>query len=484
MLAALALSMLIAAWGALHRSPWSDEGWFSSPAYNLAFHGHMGTTVMDEHAPGLTRIHERTYWVLPLFLVGQGLWYKVFPHTMLGTRLFSIAWAPLALWGLWALLRKLFPGTAVPALACILLVTSYVFIDNAGFARPELMCLALGLCGLGAYAELRERSLPLAMLTSNAAIAASGLTHPNGIYHFLALAVLVLWWDRRNLSPMALAAAAVPYVVFAGLWSLYILEDKQAFLDQMAFNGATGGNGRMNGTWNPFLLVWYEIRDRYLYVYGLMTRGLSLLKVFALVAYIGAVALCVGNAELRKMPAVRLLLILLAVYFAAMSIFNQKLSYYLVHIVPIYAALLAVAACWVYGRWPERRYRVLWMAALAGLMFVEMSGIAVRAVMRSYIAPQREAVEFIRSQAKPESRIVGTAALLYEMDFDPRLCDDPYLGTKGGRTPDVVVLESLYRPLYEAWEHERPADFAKIRERLSEYRRVKQIGEYDIYVRQ
>lgn len=480
-IAAMAASMLFAGWGAVHRAPWSDEGWFSSPAYNLAFHGHMGTTVMDPQAPGLTRIAEHTYWVFPLYLAGQGIWYKVFPHTVLGTRAFSIAWTPVALWGLWALLRKLFPGTSVGELACILLATSFVFMDNAGFGRPDVMCMALGLLGLGLYAELRERSLPLAMMAANACIAVSGLSHPNGVYHLLALVALVFWWDRRRLGVVPVLAAVLPYVVFAGLWSIYILQDKQAFIDQMAFNGANGGNSRLPASWNPVWIIWTEIRDRYLYVFGLMTRGLSLIKVFALVAYVGAVIACAMSATLRKMPGVQALLLLLAVYFAGMCVFNQKLSYYLVHIVPVYAALLAVAVCWLWEIWPGRRLLVA--AGVAGLIVVEMSGIGVKAMTRSYIPAQREMVGYVRSQARPGDLIVGTAALVYELDFDTRLCDDPYLGTRSGRVPDIIILESLYRPMYTAWEKERPEDWARISKRLSEYRRVRQIGEYEIYLR-
>lgn len=477
----MAGSMLLAGWGAVHRAPWSDEGWFSSPAYNLAFHGHMGTTVMDPHAPGLTRIAAHTYWVLPLYLVGQGLWFTVFPHTLLGTRAFSIAWTPVALWGLWTLLRRLFPGTSVAPLACILLATSFVFMDNAGFGRPDVMCAALGLLGLGLYAELRERNLSLAMLAANACMAASGLTHPNGIYHLLALVALVLWWDRRRLGFLPIAAAAAPYIVFAGLWSIYILQDKQAFIDQMAFNGANGGNSRLPASWNPLLIIWSEIRDRYLYVFGLMTGGLSLIKVFALIAYVGAVIICAANSTLRKMPGVQALLLLLAVYFGGMCVFNQKLSYYLVHILPIYAALLAVAICWLWEIWPRRR--LLIAAGVAGLIIVEMSGIAVKAMTRSYIPAQRAAVQFVQSQARPGDMIVGTAALLYEMDFDTRLRDDPYLGTRSDLVPDIIILEGLYRPLYTAWEKERPADSARISQRLSEYRLVRRIGEYEIYLR-
>lgn len=475
-------TILIAAYGARHRTPWNDEGWFSSPAYNLAFNGYMGTTVLEPTFFKLTRIEQKTYWVMPLFLAGQGLWYKVFPHTLLGTRAFSLFWALVALLGFGALMKGLFPGTAMSRLACILLAGSFIFMDNAGFARPDMMCAALGICGLGAYVSLRERSLPLAMLAANAFIAASGLSHPNGVFHLLALGVLVLWLDHSRIRLPELAAAAIPYLLFAGLWSIYILQDKQAFIDQMTMNGANGSNSRWTPTWNPFLILKNEIEGRYVQAFGLATGGLSLIKLFALGAYISAIVLCVSSAKLRQMSSVQLLLVLLAVYFIAMAIFNQKLTYYLIHILPIYVALLAVAICWLWERWP--RYRKLLVAGVVGLTILETSGIVAKAATRSYIAKQQEMLSFVRSQSRPGDLIVGTAALVYEMDFDPRLSDDPYLGVRSGRVPDVIILDSLlYAPLYAGWEIERPADMKLIHQRLSEYRKVRQIGDYEIYLR-
>ena len=29
------------------RAPWCDEAWFGNPAYNLAYKGFMGTTILD-----------------------------------------------------------------------------------------------------------------------------------------------------------------------------------------------------------------------------------------------------------------------------------------------------------------------------------------------------------------------------------------------------------------------------------------------------
>ena len=408
---ALAISLALAGWSARNRIPWSDEGLFSSASHNLAFHGFMGTTVVDPSLPGLTRIDRRTYMVMPLFLLGQALWYQVFPHTVLGSRAFSIFWAPVAALAFRLFLARLFPRTSIPSLAFILLVTSYIFIDVAAFSRPDMMCLALGLCGLASFLSLRDRSLPLALFVSNAFVAASGMTHPNGIFHFVALCVVVLWFDRRRLNFVSVAAAACPYLIFGALWSLYILQDKQAFIDQFGANGANGGNDRLPRSWNPVSLVLSEIRDRYFYVFGLVTRGFSLFKLAALFAYIGSILFCVLNRDLRSLPGVRLLLILFISYFTAMCLFNQKLSYYIINILPVYVALLAVAICYLWGRWPKLHVPII--IAILGLISIETSGIVIRAVTRSYIKPQREAVAYINAHSRPGDSIYATCALIF-----------------------------------------------------------------------
>jgi hypothetical protein len=148
--AVILLSLVAAATDAFHRTPWSDEGWFSSASYNLARHGFLGTTVIETAGSGLTRIDQRTYWVMPLFLLGQALWLKLVPATLFTARLFTLFWHPVALWSLYAFLARLFPAArAVPALAAGLLACSFHFIDNparsglrgagaggAGFVRP------------------------------------------------------------------------------------------------------------------------------------------------------------------------------------------------------------------------------------------------------------------------------------------------------------------------------------------------------------
>lgn len=471
--------MAAAAVAARNRPPWPDEGWFSSASYNLARHGFSGTTVLESGGTGLTRIEQRTYWVMPLYLAGEALWYKLFPATVFSTRAFTIIVMPFALWAFYLFLLHLMPQTRIPELGVCLLALSFLFMDNAGFARPDLLCATLGLWGLASYLALRENSLLLALLVSNAFIAASGLTHPNGLFHFCALLVLVLWYDRRRLSGSALAAAAAPYFLFGAAWLLYIAQDFPAFLDQFRANAV--GNDRWAVTLNPLLLVWNEIRDRYLVAFGFATRGIALAKGFALAAYMAAVAGCLAEPRLRHKSAVRLLLLLLAVYFAAMALFNQKLSYYLVHILPIFIALLAVWSMWLWNTYPRARLPVA--SGLVLLITLETGGILWKAHRRSYVAAQRAMVQFLLAHTGPAARIDGSAALLYEMGFDPRLRDDPYLGLRGGPAPDAIVIEAIYRDFYASLAGQHAAEVHQIQDRLAGYTLAYNSGGYEVYLR-
>jgi len=475
-------SMSLAAFSAYHRTPWSDEGWFSSASVNLVRHGFLGTTVLDVRGNGLTRIGQRTYWVMPLFLLGQAAWLVLFPTTIFWARAFTILWMPVALIAWFVFLARFLGSRGTALLGTALLGLSYTFTDNGGFARPDLMCCALGLAGLATYVSCREKSLAGALLLGNACVAASVFTHPNGVLHLIGLATVALWLDRSRLSwrrtPGLLLASALPYLVLSGAWSLYVARDYQAFVDQIKTNGT---NGRWETSWNPLRLFVNEIVERYMVAFGLVTGGFALGKLCVLCAYISGIMGVMLTPELRKRERVRGLLILLAVYFAAMSVFNQKLSYYLIHIVPLYAAVLAVWAHWLWNSRP--RLRGLVAAAIAIVILVDTGGIVLRARRRSYIESQRRAIAFLTAQTVPSSRIDGTAGLLYSLGFDERLRDDPLLGLRAGPSPDAVVVDpDIWAPLYLGWEKQRFAEMGRIIRQLPKYRLAYDRDGYKIYL--
>jgi hypothetical protein len=335
------------------------------------------------------------------------------------------------------------------------------------------------LAALALYVTFRQRSLNTALLLSNAAIAASMFTHPNGIFHFLGLATVVLWLDARKLNVKALLAGALPYFVAAGLWYLYIAQDPQAFRDQMIANGT---NGRWTNTLNPLLIVRNEVVGRYLVVFGVAAGGASLAKSYALLMYVLAIIGVLSIRPLRTQPAVRLVLLLLVVYFGAMSIFNQKLGYYFVHILPWYAALVAICGTWLWER--QRRLRPLLGLAAALLVLIDCAGIVMRARQKSYIAAQTAVADSIRVNTKPSDRIAGTAGLLYILNFDDRLREDKYLGVRGGEQPDVVVVDpDIWGPRYREIERDSPEEWERIHAILASYRLAFDQSGYQIYLR-
>jgi hypothetical protein len=475
---AVLISICSAAIGAATRDPWPDEGSFSSAAYNLAHHGFMGTTVLDSPGNGLTRIGQRTYWIMPLFVLGETLWYRIFPATLFWARAFSILWLPLLIAAYLHFLEKLAPHSRIPSVAACLLCFNFFFIDSADFARPDFMCAALGLCGFAAYMSWRENHLERALLAANACIAVSGLTHPNGVFYFVGLLVLVLWFDRGRIGFRGVCAAVLPYLVVAGAWGIYAAQDPGAFADQLRVNGT---NGRWPGTWNPMKILWAEIRQRYLKAFGIDVGGLSLLKFATPLAWMTAIAVCCSTPRLLERSSIRLLLTMVTVCFAAMSVFNQKLSTYLIHILPLYIALLAVAIDWLWERWP--RWRPAVVVAVAGLIALDTGGIWLKAFTRTHAATEKAMFDYLGTQLRPSDRVAGSSCLIYRFGFDPRLVDDPYLGIRSGRVPDVIIVEPFYDLMYTAWRRERTEDMKRIDGALAASRPAWSQGGYKVFFR-
>ena len=83
----------------------------------------------------------------------------------------------------------------------------------------------------------------------------------------------------------------------------------------------------------------------------------------------------------------------------------------------------------------------------------ETGGILLKSHSRSQVVAQEQAaIDFARAHAGPQDRIVASAALIYGFGFDTRLRDDARLGTTSGKMPDIVIVDPLYRDLYDSWK--------------------------------
>ena len=152
---------------ALTKAPWCDEGWFANPAYNLANHGMMGTTVLEPTGhyldANLKGIQERTYVVVPLQLVMMAGWFKIFGFSLLAMRANGILWGLIALASLYVVVRKLSHSSTIALAAVIITALDFTFLWGAADGRMDTMSMALGMSAQAAYLALRKRKFQLAI---------------------------------------------------------------------------------------------------------------------------------------------------------------------------------------------------------------------------------------------------------------------------------------------------------------------------------
>ncbi|HLL74674.1 MAG TPA: glycosyltransferase family 39 protein [Pyrinomonadaceae bacterium] len=436
----------LAVGSAATKSPWSDEAWFAQAGLNLAARGEMTTPVLETAGTKFKGLDRHTYWVMPLHLVAQAGWYKVFGFSLLSMRMLSAVFGVLALLAWYVVVRALAGERRVALLTVVLLACDYIFVQAASFGRMDMMSHALGALGLAAYLHWRERDLTRAVLAGQSLIAASGLTHPNGgVMFFAGLLFLTLYLDRGRLRPRHLALAAVPYLLGALGWGAYILQAPSDFVAQFTANASTGG--RMESLTSPLGAIKKEIVARYLTAFGLGphssgSSGPVWVKSFVLLAYVVALAGCLSVRDIRAHKGYRALLVLTGTYFLVLTFFDgQKLSFYLVHIVPLYTALVAAFAHWCYSR--RAAPRSLLALAVCGLLAIQLGGVLYRMKVNAYGRSYVPAVNFLKAHAREDSVVMGSAVLGFEFGYE-RVVDDVRFGFNSGRRADFIVINDVY----------------------------------------
>lgn len=462
------------------KKPWSDEGWFASPAVNLLDRGFMGTTLFDDVGGHLAGLHQRTYWIMPLHVLCQAVWYKMFGFSIFSMRALSTFWAEVALLSWFCIGLKLLGNRWTALFAAAVISVDYVFVTLSSFGRMDMMAASLGFAGLAAYLWLREGHIGWAMFAGHSFIAASIFTHPNGILHLAGLLFLMLYLDRSRISLRLVALAAAPYLFGSALWGVYILQSPHEFVAQLTWNA----QGRMM---SPLRAIWLEWSERYVQAFGLGQHaaghtGPIALKAFSLCAYIAAVAAALSVPAIRRQRGPRVLLLLLAIYFTILTFFNQKLTWYLVHIIPLYCVLLAVTCCYLWERGSPVT-RALVACTVLGLFAIQVGGVLYRARLNEFDTQFLPAARFVTARLSRESHVVASAGLAFGIGFDDRLLDDPTLGYYRKVRPDMIVVDEIYRADFDGYRQHSPAIFQYIRQTLQDYRLIYDHGFYQVYTR-
>jgi 4-amino-4-deoxy-L-arabinose transferase-like glycosyltransferase len=490
LLVAVSVFVLSAIVAAHVKAPWSDEGWFACPAYNLAFHGFMGTSVLEPSGHFLNAylrgIQQRTYVVPPLYIVLLAGWFRVFGFGLLTMRALSTLWGVVAMLALFLLIRKLINGT-VALLAAGILACDFTFVWASAEGRMDAMCTALSLTALALYVNLRESRFLWAFIGANVCIAAAFLTHPNAMMAFAGLVYLAWHYDRKRIRFSHLLIGATPYVVALAAWSFYILQDPADFRVQFLANAAGRGSVRLEGLLQPWNAVWKEVLLRYGVFYSFdhvwwVPGSRSTWMVAILVMYFGAALFLWSRREVRANDGQKVLLVLLGIWFLVMTFFvGFKTPMYLVYVIPLWDAVLALCVwkCWSSGRVA----RGLGAAALAVFVVLNWQALMTKRSENSYTSEYQPSVAFLRPYTDQGARVYAIAALGFDIDYR-RFTDDGRLGFYTHKLADVILIDHSYhwwRGWFKSQEH--PV-FEYVESLLaSKYHVANKSGTFLVYVR-
>jgi 4-amino-4-deoxy-L-arabinose transferase-like glycosyltransferase len=464
------------------RPPWCDEAWFGSAGFNLATHGKLITPIIAPAPddPKTIGLGLHTYWVMPLHLVFQAGWYKVFGFSLFTLRSVSIVWGLVALWAWFLIMRALTGNVPIAILTVWLLATDFVFIMQGADGRMDMMAAALGYAALAVYLVLRERSLNLAIFCAHSLVVLSGLTHPNGgLLSLAGVVFLMFYYDRRSIHLRHLLLAAIPYLVGLAGWSMYLAEDPKLFLTQFRGNAS----GRLNDILRPWIEVRNEIEERYLAAFGFQ-RGapaIAKVKVLLLLSYVAGLVGTLSVRALRRQRGIRVLLILAAINWLYLTLQSVKHPAYLVYSIPFLAAFLAIWIVWCWNQ-PNLPSPIV-AVGLAGFIALQLAAVANVVVHDKYRRTYLPATAFLKAHAEPQDLVVGEPEMGFALGFDSDLLDDSRLGYYSHVNPSFIVVGENYRGAFERFQLDSPATYQYVTTLLqTKYHPVFQNDEYTIFV--
>ena len=448
--AVIALFCALASGVAATKRPWCDEGWLADIAYNLIHHGVMGLTILDPHgfvfAPVIKGIDRYTYWVMPGYILLQAAWYEILGLNLFTMRALSIVSGIVALASWFTIVRHLTQNRAIALISVLVLAVDQHFIVSGASGRMDMMCNALCLAASALYLALRAR-FHLAVFAACSVLAAALLTHPNAVFGGILLCLIVLWLDRSKIRPRTVLVSAAPFAIALGLWSLYILKAPDIFVSQMQAQARIPH--RFAFDWNIFRQFGQELSARYIPSYRLRSSSMlvRLTGSVLLLYFLSIVGLAVVPA-LRNQIGARLILTLAVIDFTLLSCLQPN-WYYLVYVLPAYAAAVGIGAVWLWRRGPAGRWAAA--VAIAAIVSLNCAVNGFRILHNDYKNRYIPTVEYLTKQAAPNSLVVGSGELAFNLGFDGRVLDDCRLGFTSRKLPDYIVLEAHYRLFWFSW---------------------------------
>ena len=337
----------------------------------------------------------------------------------------------------------------------------------------DALSAAFGFGGLAVYLWLRERRFAHAVLWSHACIVASTFSHPNGgLLAFAGLLFLNLYYDVRRIRPRYIALALCPYIVGGACWGLYIAQDVAAFRSQFLLNAVQGG--RLDTFRSPLSNLKREIVERYLGALGGLgdvldrptgSQVLRKLKLPIPISYWAGLAIVISIGALRRQKGYRALIFLSVIYFFVLAFTDgRKSQCYVVHIIPVFGALLATALVWL--REKGGAYRLGAAAWVGVLCLIHTGGIVYRVKQDAYHQSYLPAIRYLQKNSGPDQIIMGPGILGFGLQYPPNLIDDFRLGYLNGKTPDWIVVNEFYTSWFLELQSVEPDAYQFVRARL------------------
>ena len=445
---------------------WAEMG-IAAPAHKLASEGVYGNDLYAGHH----RAEERNYEYMPAYPILVALSFKAFGLGVVQARLVSVLCALLSIVLLFELGRRLY-GRGVGLLAAGLLASlrlgrvpetsGIALIDFAREIRYDslvpVFVLAAAICFLRGAARQSTPSLVAAGVLTGIAT----LAHLYGAF-ILPVFVLVLLWDRgwRALREPALWSIAGGWLAGVLPWVIYVLQDVDAYLGQMAQHAARFEIFSPAFYWSNLL------REPWRYA---AWSGGSLETVFLrprfalwLVLALVPVSTVVLWRRARKTRAIgdRFLFLALPVTELCLALLLVlKRYYYTVLVLPFIALQLAFLLQVLWSRSGRRETLARWLiaAALIGVLTEREIGVAGMLQTARQATPYYELTRRIASEIPKDSSLLMAPPLwpgLKRLGYDHQVSlhrifqfpEGLSMGEiMGALDPDYVVIESVFLP--------------------------------------
>lgn len=210
-------------------APGGDEPSFVGPAITFMTQFRLASEIHE----GLLRgIERHVFWQPPLYFMALGVWFRVFGIGLVQARLFSVVGA-VAITASVYLLSRHWTSPKHAFAASALCAVSYWLTIRARYARMDTLCVALILISLSMYLRGTVTGHRRWYSSSGVFAGLAFLTHPLGMIAIAAIVGDVVISPVPRASRSAKLWAVACFAITACLWLGYIVQDVDAFREQM-----------------------------------------------------------------------------------------------------------------------------------------------------------------------------------------------------------------------------------------------------------